>query len=337
MIPMEFVGGGKGLMKAVLIDIGRALGRSLCATIFRPSGRKLLAKGHILKEDDIRVLKSEGLREAWVAELDSDEIDEDQGVLDIAAKVSAGAVEIRAAAGGRANLFALESGALIVATEPLRQVNTLETLSVATAPPFSHVTAGQRVASIKSAPFAVRQGDIQSLSEVLNGQDPLVQVKPIRNPKVAVLFTDPLQPERAEEQFRNVVRQRMEAINVTNWCSTRCKEEDDALVRSLLHLLKANPTVILIASTTAPAGPGDAVGRAIQAVGAEIERFLAPVEPGNLALLAYRAGVSLIAAPGCYRSAKPNVLNLMMPALLAGHRLRSSEIAGMGAGGLLGS
>lgn len=323
-------------MRATTVAVGQATGRVLCATIFRASGRKLLAKGHILNDEDLRVLQAEGLHEVWVAELAADEIDEDRAVLEVAALVSGGAIEVRAAAGGRANLYATEPGALVIATESLLEVNTSETLCISTATPFSYVTAGQRVASIKSAPFAVRQGDIDRIREMSQKLDRLVRVRPIRQPRVAVLFTDPLQPERAEEQFRNVVHQRMEAIGVANWCGTRCLEEDNTLVRSLLHLLKANPTVILVASTTAPAGPDDAVGRAVKVVGGVVERFLAPVEPGNLALLAFREATAILAAPGCYRSAKPNVLNFMVPALLSGHRLTSREIAGMGAGGLLG-
>ena len=72
------------------------------------------------------------------------------------------------------------------------------------------------------------------------------------------------------------------------------------------------------------------------AVGAQTERFLAPVEPGNLTLLGYRGNVPILSAPGCYRSTKANVLDLLLPPLLAGYRVSSWEIAGLGQGGLLG-
>jgi molybdenum cofactor cytidylyltransferase len=56
----------------------------------------------------------------------------------------------------------------------------------------------------------------------------------------------------------------------------------------LQHLLRSKPALILVASTTAPAGPEDVVGRAMARVGAQIERFLAAVELGNLLLLGYK-------------------------------------------------
>ena len=49
-------------MKAQTVDVRDSAGRILCCTIFRQGGRKLLAKGHILSEDDIRLLETEGLK-----------------------------------------------------------------------------------------------------------------------------------------------------------------------------------------------------------------------------------------------------------------------------------
>ena len=103
------------------------------------------------------------------------------------------------------------------------------------------------------------------------------------------------------------------------------------------HLLRAKPTVILVASTTAPAGPEDVIGRAILQVGCQVERFMAPVEPGNLLLLGYKDDVPIVSAPGCYRSAKPNVVDLILPPMLARYRVSGWEIASLGHGGLLGN
>jgi molybdenum cofactor cytidylyltransferase len=92
---------------------------------------------------------------------------------------------------------------------------------------------------------------------------------------------------------------------------------------------------MLIASTTAPAGPADVIGRSMARVGCSLERFLAPVEPGNLLLLGYKDGVPVVSAPGCFRSGKPNVVDLILPALLARYRVSGWEIACLGHGGLL--
>ncbi len=99
--------------------------------------------------------------------------------------------------------------------------------------------------------------------------------------------------------------------------------------------MRAKPTLILIASTTAPAGPDDVVGRTMTRTGCRVESFLAPVEPGNLLLLSYNREVPVVAAPGCFRSPRPNAVDLVLPPLLARYPITASEISAFGHGGLL--
>jgi molybdenum cofactor cytidylyltransferase len=112
-------------------------------------------------------------------------------------------------------------------------------------------------------------------------------------------------------------------------------EEETSVVRALQHLVRAKPSVILVASTTAPAGPEDVIGRAMLRIGCHLERFLAPVEPGSLLLMGYKDEIPIVSAPGCFRSAKTNVVDLILPALLARYRISGWEIACLGHGGLL--
>jgi molybdenum cofactor cytidylyltransferase len=136
--------------------------------------------------------------------------------------------------------------------------------------------------------------------------------------------------------FDNIMRQRLERFGVAANYSLATLEEEEAAAHALLHLVRSKPALILVASTTAPAGPQDVVGRALIRIGCHIERFLAPVEPGNLLLLAYKDEVPIVCAPGCYRSAKTNVVDLLLPPLLARYRISGWEVACLGHGGLLG-
>jgi molybdenum cofactor cytidylyltransferase len=61
----------------------------------------------------------------------------------------------------------------------------------------------------------------------------------------------------------------------------------------------------------------------------------APVDPGNLLMLAYIDDVPVLGAPGCARSRKVNVVDWVLPRLLAGDRLSREDIGALGAGGLL--
>jgi molybdenum cofactor cytidylyltransferase len=322
-------------MKAQTVDTKDSTGRILCCTIFRAGGKKLLAKGHVLSEDDVRLLETEGMCRVWVTELEAGEVGEDQAVTAVASEMGCGALEIRLAAGGRANLMATEDSCVLVDDELLKQINCTAGVVIATFPNFGFARAGQRIATVKSAPFAVAQSQLEAVLAILRERGPILQVRPIRAPSVAVLYTDPLSGERARQLFENIMRQRLERFGVTANYVLATVEEESAVLRALEHLLRPKPTAVLVASTTAPAGPEDVVGRAFAQLGSHMERFLAPVEPGNLLLLAYKDEVPIVSAPGCFRSAKPNVVDLILPPMLARYRVSGWEVACLGHGGLL--
>jgi len=322
-------------MKAQTVQVKESAGRILSCTIFRPGGKKLLAKGHVLSEEDVRLLETEGLDQVWVTELEQGEIGEDEAVMTVARDMGCGSLEIRLAAGGRANLVATEDSCLLVDDELLKQINCTASIVIATLPNFAFAKAGQRIATVKSAPFAVAQEQLEAVLMILRERGPILQARPIRKPTIAVLYTDPLNGERARQLFENIMRQRLERFGVTPTFALAVVEEEGQVARALQHLLRTRPTVLLVASTTAPAGPEDVIGRAIFQSGCMMERFLAPVEPGNLLLLAYKDEVPIVSAPGCFRSAKPNVVDLIMPPMLARYRVSGWEVACLGHGGLL--
>lgn len=317
------------------VEVGNAIGRLLCNPVFQTSGKKLLAKGHQISEEDIRLLGVEGHKQVWVALLEDGEIPEEEAAFKLATEAACGAMEIRMSAGGRANLFATEDCCLLLDEAVLREVNLTGCVTIATMPNLAFAMAGQRLASVKTAPFAVPGTDLDKALRLVTTQGPILQARPIRNATVAVLYSDPLQGERARRLFEGIMKTRLDRVATSAAFVLVAKEEETAVARALDHLIRARPTVLLIASTTAPAGPEDVVGQAMKRVGCRIERFLAPVEPGNLLLLAYAGETPVVAAPGCFRSPKSNVVDLILPSLLARYPLSASEISSLGHGGLL--
>jgi molybdenum cofactor cytidylyltransferase len=271
----------------------------------------------------------------WVTELEDGEVSEDDAVCSVASEMGCGSFEIRLAAGGRANLLATEKCCVLVDDELLKQINCTASVVIATALNFSFAVPGQRIATVKSAPFAVSAAQLETITGILKERGPILQARPIRTPSVGVLYSDPVNGDRARQLFENIMRQRLERFGVGPNFVLSCIEEEESVTRSLQHLLRSKPSVVLVASTTAPAGPEDVVGRALARIGSHMERFLAPVEPGNLLMLAYKDDVPIISAPGCFRSAKANVVDLVLPPLLARYRVSGWEVACLGHGGLL--
>src|SRR5229473_187110 len=119
-------------MRAQMIDVKYSLGRVLCSTIFLAGGQKLMSKGHVISGEDTRILETAGLVEVWVTELEDGEIGEDEAVMEVATEIGCGSLEIRLAAGGRANLIATEPSCTLVDVELLKQVNCTASVAIAT-------------------------------------------------------------------------------------------------------------------------------------------------------------------------------------------------------------
>src|SRR5260221_1055497 len=201
-------------MRALSIEVKQAAGRILFCTIFRLGGKKLLARGHLISEEDAQMLQTEGMREVWVTELEEGEIGEDEAVMEVATEISCGSLEIRLAAGGRANLMATEPCCTLIDDELLKQTNYTSSVEIATTLNFSYANAGQRVCTVKSTPYAVVRSQLEAVISIVRERGPILQSRPIRTPVVGVLYTDPVSGVKARQLFENVMYQRLKRLDI---------------------------------------------------------------------------------------------------------------------------
>src|SRR5271155_2918926 len=162
-------------MGAQTVDVKASTGRIMCCTFLRSGGIKLLAKVPVLSEEDVRLLETEGLDQVWVTELEDGEVGEDDAVCMAAKEMGCGCLEIRLAAGGRANLFASEDCCVLVDDELLKQINCIASIVIATGTNFSFARSGTRIATVKSAPFAVAQVQLDAILGILRDRGPILQ------------------------------------------------------------------------------------------------------------------------------------------------------------------
>jgi molybdenum cofactor cytidylyltransferase len=107
------------------------------------------------------------------------------------------------------------------------------------------------------------------------------------------------------------------------------------LARTLQARLATGSEMLVLAGETAIMDRHDLVPRAVERAGGYVEALGAPVDPGNLLMLAYMSAVPVVGAPGCARSRKTNIVDWVLPRLLAGDRLTRADLTALGHGGLL--
>lgn len=298
------------------------------------SGKKILARGRRLEDSDLQMLAGQGVDQVWIVDLAEDERCEDQILDELIPLAGTGAFEVRRLPGGRADFVSMDATALLLHLDRLNVLNSSGVGVMCTSPQFARLERGQRFAQMRSRPFAAPKERLAAVSQTLRALGPCFDVKPIYAPKVAVLYTDPVRPEKARTLFEPAVNQRAKTFGFIPH-QENCLEDDEVLPEALRSAIGRGTDVLLIASTMAPSMPEDVIGRAMAACGARIEHYLAPVEPGSMTMVGYAGGTAIVSAPGCFRGPKQNVIDLMLPPLLARHRLSAAALSSMGPGGLL--
>jgi molybdopterin biosynthesis enzyme len=124
-------------------------------------------------------------------------------------------------------------------------------------------------------------------------------------------------------------------VTRTDFVALDDEPDEASLAQMLQQHVAAGVGLILLAGETAIMDSHDIVPRAVERAGGHVESVGAPVDPGNLLMVAYLKDVPVVGAPGCARSRKTNLVDWILPRLLVGDRLTRREIVELGHGGLL--
>lgn len=327
-------------MKFGPVSVERAEGKILGHNVAAPDGSRAFRKGRPLTADDVAVLRRMRRNVVYVAELEPGDVDENTAAARVARAAHGERLRHSDAAAGRVNLLATARGVLRVAVERLAAVNACEGVTVATLPSHTAVESGQAVATVKIIPFAVREETLREVERIAGEGEALLRVDGLPPRSVGLILTGAASVrERVLRDFDPPVRARVEglgsSVHLVEFVTLEDESGEAALAEALRRQTGAGIDLIVLAGETAIVDCNDLAPRAIEAAGGEVICFGAPVDPGNLLLLGYLGEVAVLGAPGCARSRKVNVVDWMLPRLLAGDRLRRADVVALGHGGLL--
>ncbi len=326
-------------MRFERLPLAAALGQILGHNIAGEEGRRRLRKGKAMGDEDLALLAALGHRSVFVALPEPGDVLEDEAARRVAAGLVGPGLKLSRASTGRVNVHAEALGLLRVDLERLTALNTLPGLSLATALRHAVLEPGSMAATLKVIPYAVPETTVAAAADLL-APGPLLYLTALPETRTALILSgSPGARERIEHGFRSALEPRLRALGsrLADVAFVPLEDDDaeERLAAALAVELAAGVDLVVLAGDTAVMDRRDVAPRAIERVGGTVELYGAPVDPGNLLLLAYRGATPMLGAPGCARSPKTNVVDLVLPRLLAGDRLSAREIAGWGHGGLL--
>ncbi|MCC6188720.1 MAG: molybdopterin-binding protein [Anaerolineales bacterium] len=326
-------------MKFGPVPLVEAEGKILGHNIAGRDGRRRLRKGKALTATDVAALAALGRQSVYVAALAPEDVDENSAARRVARAVAGPGLKLPGAASGRANALATVLGILRVEAGRLGRLNEHEGLTVASLAGHSPVRPNQIAATVKVIPFALPEATVAAAEAIAAEGGPLLRVDALPTRAASVIFSGaPALRDRLVADFAPLL-ERLERLGAPVVSLDFVSLDDDAgeaaLARTLADRRAAGSEIVVLAGETAIMDRHDIVPRAIERAGGQIEALGAPVDPGNLLMVAYLDGVPVVGAPGCARSRKTNIVDWVLPRLLAGDHLTRADISALGHGGLL--
>ena len=299
---------------------------------------KLLKKGYILTQSDIKSIENNGVETVIGARLENTDMAEDDAAAAIAAPCAGENVTSKPPFTGRANLFAAVRGVAVVNERLVTEINHIdETITVATVKNHVVVDDGQMLATVKIIPFAAPKEKVKDAAQrAMQAAAPILSVRPFRKRKIGVIST--LLPNTKDSVVRkseDVLQDRLRICGNQIDLRRQCEHHEEPLSKTISDLKSEGCEAILIFGASAITDRKDVVPMAITHAGGTIDHFGMPVDPGNLLLLGHIDETLVIGLPGCTRSPKLNGFDWVLERLLADIPVISSDIMDMGAGGLL--
>lgn len=295
------------------------------------AGHRIVSKGRLITAINVTQLLQHAIDYVHVVELDGDDIDEHRAATLVAVRCSHSGVLIQPPHHGRVDVLADYAGLVRVTDARLADWHNIDGVTIATVAGWSAVTAGQRIATIKILPFALPR---QCLAVT---PAPAIAVHPfVRRRVLVIMIGNEAVCVRLQRTHIPPLQARLVPVHATIVATRQCAPDSRAVAAALCQAVASADLVITVAETSIM-DRDDVMPQGLLSAGGSITCYGAPVEPGNLLLLGQLAGIPVIGAPGCIRGYSRNVVDELLPRIVADFLPTAGDVYALANGGLLSS
>lgn len=318
------------------VPIEQAVGMTLChdITAIRDGFKGVAFRwGHVIQAEDIPAFLDLGKRTVFIWEEAAGEIHEEDAAVRMAAMAPVEGAHYTAPSEGKVMLIADQPGMLRVNTALLEQINAIGDITITTLPDHYPVKEGSKIASMRIVPLVTKEAQIIE-AEALCAKTPLLALRPYQARKAGIIITgSELYTGRIADKFEPVIRAKLTAYPCDILGVTICDDELSMIVAAAQSFLEQGAD-FLIFSGGMSVDPDDLTPTAIRQLGAQVISHGVPAQPGNMTLVAYLDGVSIVGVPSAAIKVPVTVLDVLLPQLFSGDKLTKDDLVRLGNGGL---
>ena len=316
-------------MKALAVDrhgvAADWVGRILCHDIRGDHREILFRKGHALRAGDLSILNAASWDELHLLELEAEDVGQREAGQRLAESLSSAALEA-APSGHKHVLKSRHDGLVRIDVAALQSINSIPGIAVFTLRDNDVVTTGRVVAQAQITPLAITRASLDAATDLARERGPLVRVVPFL-PCEAIVWN-------RDDRLLRPLTAKLQSLG----CSVRevvSLPRDPGSIREALEARVDSRASLFFVTGSNALDPLDPVFRALEQMGAVMQRIGLPVHPGTLLWLASWQSITIIGLPSCGLGAQLTALDLILPKLLAEGRIADEDLASLGHGGIL--
>jgi len=313
-------------------SVGMALAYDLTEIVPPRHKRAVFRRGHVIKVDDLEILRRIGKSQLKVLDLAPDEVHEDDAALDLARTLAGEGLSVSLPGEAWADVVTARDGLLKIDAARIHRINLLDDILVATIHGGSPVLSGRVVARAKIRGLAVAQAVMDEAHEIASGMSPVIEVLPYRTVRAGAVITGrEIYEGRIKDGFGPLLSRRLGDYGSALAHIDIVPDEVAPISTAIYNAVAMNLDMVLV---TGGGSPDDCTYESISTIADEVVSYGAPVSPGAMTILAYIGEIPIVGVPAGLLARPRGFLDLLLPRLLAGDRPTKADIAAYGYGGL---
>lgn len=323
-------------MKQVPVEksVGMVLGQDITEIVKDKFKGPKFKKGHIIKEEDIEILKRIGKENIYIFELEEGMIHEDEAAEHLKSMCMGENMYYKGPSEGKFDIFSSIDGLLKVDVERLIKINSDPQMMVASRHNNMPVKKNDKILGTRIIPLVIEEEKILTKEKEL-GDEPIFKVLPFIYQKVGLITTgSEVFSGLIQDTFSPVVKEKLKKYNLQVTEHVLVSDNNEDIESEIRKMLEKGVDIVVLTGGMS-VDPDDKTPKAITDVSENLITYGAPVLPGAMFCLGYSSkGVPIMGLPGCVMYERSTIFDLILPRIAAKDPVKTEEIAGLGHGGL---
>ena len=315
--------------------IGKPLANDMTRIIPGKVKGAAFKRGHILREEDIPMLRDMGKAHVYVLDPDKGYIHEDDAAIALSrAYGKAEDFERQGPAEGRINLKARFQGILKINLPLLTAINETGDVICSTLHQHTVCVEGTTAAATRIIPVAMDAIRFNKTLEIVKRGGPLLRLLPFVRKKIGVIVTgEEVFSGRIPDSSRDILSPKIAALGGRLTDHAVCPD-DAAIIGKTIAKMVEEGCEIVITTGGLSVDPDDVTLEGIRKSGAELVSYGSPILPGAMFACATLKGMPVLGIPAAIFYFKATVLDIFLPRAMADDPITREDIVALGHGGL---